>query len=217
MKQRFFIGLSLLAAMGVSAQDQAIDGSLSIGQDGGASLGNGNSLFFRGVQANSDELSIYRFNRAVNMSDLRVGIGDDYGGAGDRFVIGSHNWQDNKFYAHMVIDGEGKIGIGTEAMGAERLAVNGLVKAREVKVEGGIWPDYVFEKSYRPLSLSAVEKFISLNGHLPELPSAATVKANGIELGEINRTLLKKVEELTLHLIAQSKEIKALKRKVNKR
>ncbi|AZI24077.1 hypothetical protein EA772_01480 [Pedobacter sp. G11] len=217
MKQKFFVGLLLLAALGVSAQDQTINGSLSIGQDAGASLGNGDSLFFRGVQANSDELSIYRFNRAVNMSDLRVCIGDDYGEPGDRFVVGSHNWRDSKYYAHMVIDGDGKIGIGTEAMGAERLAVNGLVKAREVKVEGGVWPDYVFEKGYRPLSLLAVEKFISLNGHLPELPSASTVKANGIELGEMNRILLKKVEELTLHLIAQSKEIKALKRKVDKR
>ncbi|RZM21552.1 MAG: hypothetical protein EOO88_32690 [Pedobacter sp.] len=216
MKRFFFMAMVLFAGIGAKAQDQTINGNLSIGQDDGNPLGNGNSIFFKGVQGNSDLVSVYRFNRDVNKSDLRISMGDDYGGAGDRFVVGSHNFLDNKFYSHMVVDGDGKVGIGTEIMGAERLAVAGLIKAREIKVEAGIWPDYVFGKAYRPLSLAQVEKFISLNGHLPELPSAAYVKSNGVDLGEMNRVLLKKVEELTLHLIAQSKEIKALKDKVNK-
>lgn len=94
-----------------------------------------------------------------------------------------------------------------------KLTVNGKVRAHAVKVYTD-WADYVFEPEYRLTSLEELEKFIFKNGHLPNIPSAKEVEENGIDLGEMNKLLLEKVEELTLHTIALKKEIDALKTKI---
>lgn len=72
-------------------------------------------------------------------------------------------------------------------------------------------PDYVFEKGYDLKSLEEVDRFVKKNKHLPNVPSAKDIKARGMDLTEMNVKLLEKVEELTLHLIAMDKEVKALK------
>ncbi|TCC97703.1 hypothetical protein [Pedobacter hiemivivus] len=117
----------------------------------------------------------------------------------------------------LAIDPIGNIGIGT-LLPAEKLSVNGKIRAHEIKVETANWPDYVFTKSYQFPTLRETEAYIKEKGHLPGIPSAAEVKANGIDLGEMNAKLLQKIEELTLHLIAlekkneiQQKEIDELK------
>lgn len=93
---------------------------------------------------------------------------------------------------------------------------NGLVRAREIKVDLATnWPDYVFEKEYKLKPLSYVKTFVDENGHLPGVPSAEKIKEDGIPLGEMNRILLEKVEELTLYLLEQDEKIKALESKVN--
>ncbi|TCC97701.1 hypothetical protein [Pedobacter hiemivivus] len=105
----------------------------------------------------------------------------------------------------MTIAANGNIGIGTADPKAYKLAVNGKIRAQEIKVEASPWPDYVFTKSYYLPSLQETEKYIKEKGHLPGIPSAAEVKANGIDLGEMNAKLLQKIEELTLHLIEKDK------------
>lgn len=72
------------------------------------------------------------------------------------------------------------------------------------------WADYVFEDTYTLMPLSDVETFIKKHKHLPEVPSANHVVDNGLNLAEMDATLLKKVEELTLHLIELSKQVNAL-------
>lgn len=109
----------------------------------------------------------------------------------------------------------GKVGIGTTTP-KEELSVNGDIRAHEIKVETSNWPDYVFRKNYRLLSLTEIEKYIKAHGHLPEMPSAAAVEANGVSLGETNAALLKKVEELTLHLIEKDKLLESVLRRVEK-
>ncbi|WP_343522282.1 hypothetical protein [Pedobacter sp.] len=111
----------------------------------------------------------------------------------------------------MVIDPVGNIGIGTYNP-EDKLTVNGRIKANEIRVNGQQTPDYVFEKGYKVASLEEVESYIKKHKHLPEVPSAKEAETNGIELGEMNKILLKKIEELTLHLIKQDKEIKRLKK-----
>ncbi|SMC75222.1 hypothetical protein [Pedobacter africanus] len=102
-------------------------------------------------------------------------------------------------------DGNGNVGIGTTDPRGYKLAVNGKVRAQEIKVEASPWPDYVFAKDYELPTLQETEKHIKDKGHLPGIPSAAEVKANGVDLGEMNAKLLQKIEELTLHLIEMKK------------
>tara|TARA_R110002074_G_scaffold5143_5_gene25270 strand:+ start:12075 stop:13544 length:1470 start_codon:yes stop_codon:yes gene_type:complete len=92
-----------------------------------------------------------------------------------------------------------------------KLAVDGKIRSREVKVDNDNWADYVFLKEYKLPTLQEVEKHIKEKGHLINIPSAAIVKANGLELGEINRLLLEKIEELTLYTLEQEREIIKLK------
>ena len=103
------------------------------------------------------------------------------------------------------------LGVGTSDTKGYTLAVAGSMVAESVKVAlQTSWPDYVFTKDHELLPLNSVESFIQENNHLPDIPSAVEVKENGIDLGEMNAKLLKKVEELTLYLIQQSKDIEVL-------
>jgi len=100
----------------------------------------------------------------------------------------------------------GNVGIGMNNP-TEKLTVNGTVKAREIRVDGQGAPDYVFEETYHKLSLAEVEKYIRLNKHLPEVPSAKEFERDGMAVGEMNKLLLKKIEELTLHLIEHERKM----------
>jgi len=99
----------------------------------------------------------------------------------------------------------GNVGIGTGNPDS-KLSVNGNIRAKEIKVEIANWPDYVFAKDYQLPTLEQTRHHIKEKGHLPGIPSAAEVKVNGIDLGEMNKNLLKKIEELTLYLIEIEKE-----------
>jgi len=100
----------------------------------------------------------------------------------------------------------GNVGIGT-ANPTEKLSVKGNIRAHEIKVETANWPDYVFENSYKVLSLPELEDYIKINKHLPEMPSAEKAEKEGVDLGEMNKLLLKKIEELTLHVIELDRKL----------
>jgi hypothetical protein len=88
----------------------------------------------------------------------------------------------------------------------------GYVYARQIEVQGsGAFPDYVFDEDYDLRPLAEVEQYIKENHHLPEVPSAAEVDKNGINLGQMDEILLKKVEELTLYMIQLKKENEKLR------
>ncbi|HOX78564.1 MAG TPA: hypothetical protein PLW31_11060 [Bacteroidales bacterium] len=117
----------------------------------------------------------------------------------------------------LVILNSGSVCLGTttEATGY-RLNVDGKVICTEVRVEAlANWPDYVFGDNYRLMTLAELEQNIKSNGHLPGLPSASHVEANGFELGNMQRILLEKIEELTLYTIEQNKQITELQKKVS--
>ncbi|KZS40794.1 hypothetical protein AWE51_07535 [Aquimarina aggregata] len=105
-------------------------------------------------------------------------------------------------------DGSG-VGIGTTNPGAWKLAVNGKIRAKEIKVETG-WSDFVFYDDYKLPTLKEVEDHIKIKGHLQDIPSAKEVKEKGIFLGEMDAKLLQKIEELTLYTINQEKRINEL-------
>lgn len=116
----------------------------------------------------------------------------------------------------------GNVGIGTTLANntnGYKLAVNGKIGAKDVQVETSstTWPDYVFAPGYNLPSLEQVEKFIQENKHLENVPSAAEIEKDGHKLGEMDRILLMKLEELTLYIIQQQKEIDELKKKLEKK
>ena len=101
------------------------------------------------------------------------------------------------------------------AFSAGSAKVAGLVCAKEVRVAlsgAPCWPDYVFSKDYNLRPILEVEQFIAENQHLPNVPSAAEVEANGIELGEMNAILLQKIEELTLYIIQMEKRLAGMEK-----
>jgi hypothetical protein len=113
--------------------------------------------------------------------------------------------------SRLYIKTNGNIGIGTLSPD-QMLTVKGIIHAQEVRVDLSVpGPDYVFEKDYKLPTLEEIKSCIDQNKHLPEVPSAAEMEKNGIQLGEMNMLLLKKVEELTLYLIEQNKFIAQLK------
>lgn len=130
---------------------------------------------------------------------------------------GSSYW--SKAGSNVYMLGSG-LGIGT-TLGSNPnsylLAVNGKIGAKEVQIENtsATWPDFVFKNDYMLMSLKDVEKYINQNGHLPEIPSEAEVKQEGIRVGEMNAKLLQKIEELTLYVIEANKKIEKLTTEVN--
>jgi len=91
--------------------------------------------------------------------------------------------------------------------------INGKIKTKEVEVTLSGWKDYVFEENYPLMTLQETEDFIKEHKHLPNVPSAAEVEANGVNLGEMNAILIQKVEELTLYILDLQKQINELKTK----
>ncbi len=106
----------------------------------------------------------------------------------------------------------GKLGIGTNNPSNDYLlTVAGKVICTELRVQATPFPDYVFDDKYELKSLEEVEAYIKEHKHLPNMPKATEVEANAMNVGEIELKLVEKVEELTLHLIQQQKEINELK------
>lgn len=121
----------------------------------------------------------------------------------------------SKFDHDVFIDTNLCIGTSSYTDGATtyKLSVKGKVRAEEVKVYN-TWADYVFNPSYELPSLVEVENYIAKNGHLQNVPSAKEITQNGLELGEMAKIQQEKIEELTLYLIQQNKEIQELKTQV---
>ena len=103
---------------------------------------------------------------------------------------------------------DGNIGIGTQITNGYKLAVKGKIIAEELKVQVFPWADFVFEDDYELPTLAEVAQHIKEKGHLEHIPSAAEVTKNGINVGEMDAKLLRKIEELMLYTIAQDKELK---------
>ena len=111
-------------------------------------------------------------------------------------------------------DKGGEVGIGTTNTAGYKLAVNGKVRATEIRVETG-WADYVFAPEYKLRPLEEVESFIKANQHLPEIQPASEIQANGLDVAATTTKMMAKIEELTLYLIEMNKENDALKQRVN--
>lgn len=203
----------VLCVCSISAQ-KVINEDLYLGENNSITSGWGKKLFFRGTDYNQyDELYMGRYYVSLGKTDLRVTIGDDSGND-DRFVVGNYFSDNVNVWRDLfVVTNKGWVGIGGVSYPQNALEVNGTIRAKEIKVETG-WADFVFAPDYNLPSLREVESHIKEHRHLPGIPTEAEVKKNGANLGEMNVKLLQKVEELTLYMIQQNKEIESLKKEV---
>ena len=109
----------------------------------------------------------------------------------------------------LYLNNQGNIGMSvlpSKINNAYKLSVNGTIRANELVVETG-WADYVFEKGYELMPLEDVADFIAEEGHLPNVPSAEEIQECGAPVGETQRMLLAKIEELTLYILDQNRRI----------
>ena len=139
-------------------------------------------------------------------------IGALFTNSGSSLSFGtSNNYNTGITNTAMTIDYNGNVGIGTTIPGAYKLAVNGIIRAKEIRVETG-WADYVFDNDYELRSLDNVAEYIQQNRHLPGIPSAKEIQENGLAVGELQTKMMEKIEELTLYIIAINKKVKALEK-----
>ena len=126
---------------------------------------------------------------------------------------GSGNWTLNN---QNVYYNTGNVGIGTTTPD-EKLTVKGSIHSEEVKVDLSVpGPDYVFNAEYKLTPLEELRFYIEQNKHLPNIPPAIEMEANGIELGIMNMKLLEKIEELTLYILQQQQQIEKLEKRITK-
>jgi hypothetical protein len=108
----------------------------------------------------------------------------------------------------MSLDHNGNVGIGTTNTNGAKLAVNGEIQAKKIKVTLQGWPDYVFADDYELKSLEEIEAYIKEKKHLPGIPSQKEVDEKGLDLGDMQAKMMEKIEELTLHMIELKKQLK---------
>nr|WP_321450316.1 hypothetical protein [uncultured Carboxylicivirga sp.] len=178
----------------------------------------------------ADDLTV---NNNVNVSGYIYKVNNE-----EQTLIKSER-TDGSWDATLKTDGRGnfifnrKVGIGENSPSA-KLDVAGNIKVQEIEVTlasmqdlnlngtlaannitytaNGQTADHVFEEDYDLKSLEEIETFITENKHLPDVPSAEEMEEEGVNLAEMNKLLLQKVEELTLYIISQEKRIKELEK-----
>lgn len=195
--------------VGVTGYKIFKDGSLE------ATLGNVNSYQITGLTAGTSySFTTVALDVAGNESSASNAVSvttDPSSGSGS----GSSVWTESGSMASY----SGQIAVGTTSVPTEyKMAIDGKLITEEVRVEiSDSWPDYVFEEGYNLPTLMEIQKHIEGKGHLPNIPSAKEVEANGIELGEMDRLLLEKIEELTLHIIQINHQIKLERKMANEK
>jgi hypothetical protein len=160
------------------------------------------------------KIPISHISSAQNTFSVKIKVFSHYGSASQvHNAIALSSQYTMPALSRNYVNFNGNVGIGTSTP-TERLSVNGKIRAQEIKVETINWPDYVFEETFKPLSLADLESYIKINKHLPGIPSAKEVILNGINLGEMNAKLLKKIEEQTLYIIEQDKKLEHIMKRV---
>lgn len=112
---------------------------------------------------------------------------------------------------------QGKVSVNTNSMNTSySLCVKGGILTDKVKIiHSSDWPDYVFSSDYLLMPLSDLKAFVTEKHHLPDVPSENDIMAEGIEIGDMQSILLKKIEEMTLYILQQQEQIDKLEQRIN--
>jgi len=190
---------------------------------------------------NGSEISFHKNTEESIIHQFSMGHG--YFDSRSSFFIWSHLDNNGEGKTELFMDvSNGMTGIGTEWPSAKlevagdmivqtklgvncvppdddlyKLFVEGGIEARKIRVTTHDYPDYCFKDDYTLMPLQDLRKFIALYKHLPDVPTAQEIeKNNGVELGEMQTILLKKVEEQTLYILDLQKQIDELKTQMGK-
>ena len=185
------------------------DGRMGIGYNG---TSYGRTVNFGGTGANFYTANEAAFGGAIFPTDTSLVIWSNSNS--NNYLVFQPSWGNTGIgtytpNAKLHLNGAMLIGNNSARIATGyQWSVDGKIIAEEVKVQlAASWPDYVFSDDYKLMPIEELEKSIRANRHLPNIPSAAAVTAaNGIELGEMNRKLVEKVEELSLYIIQLKKE-----------
>jgi len=195
--------------------------------DGRMGIGYNGTSFGRTINLGGDGVNFYTtdeaaFGGAIFPTDTSLVIWSDPGA--NRYLVLQPAWGNTgvgTYSPNAKFHVNGSMLIGNDAARAATgyaLSVDGKIIAEDVLIQNSTaWPDYVFDDSYRLTPLTELATIIKKQKHLPNMPSAAQVgAANGFAVGEMNRKLLEKVEELTLYLIQVNNEKKVLEDRITK-
>ena len=226
---------SLNMAIGTAALSQQTAGDFNVGIGWGAGYGNssgsGNiaigsySLFSAGTRSNSLAIGFQAGRNATGSNNIFIGNSSGFNETtSNKLYIANSNTDMplifGDFSAKYVTIGDVTPALRTQALsmsGGYNLLVKGGILTEKVKVAlavaGTDWADYVFDQEYKSkmMSLEEVEIFTLKNKHLPNVPSAQEMVANGLDVSQTSKMFMEKIEELTLYIIELNKEVKALK------
>ena len=135
----------------------------------------------------------------------------DVDNAGTMRIISKSGSLDSKLLLY------GRVGINTNSTHSTySLCIKGGVLTDKINIiSPRYWPDYVFSSDYLLMPLSDLKAFVKKNHHLPDVPSEKEVMAEGIEIGDMQGILLKKVEEMTLYILQLQEQIDKLEQRIN--
>jgi len=205
--KKIYIILIALILMGKISHAQIITGSSgqieipNVTSNAGP-LGSGSLLWFTSGDANTAIQEYWGLNLGGDATrPVRIPFSS--------LLVGYTNTNGNTNYGTGNAYISGVVGIGTTTVPTGyTFAVNGSGIATSFTVQSyANWPDYVFKSNYRLPSLNNVKAYIDQNHHLPDVPSAEQVAKDGLNLGDMNKITMQKVEELTLYLIEKDKEL----------
>ena len=164
-----------------------------------------------GIVVSVDDKGLVVFDQEENQFSFFNGTNWEYIGTSK-----SDYWKASPNNPNNIYFDQGAVAISSDTVAnGFDLTVGGKIICEEVKVKAQEnWPDYVFSDAYQLMPLQTIHAFIEKNGHLPGMPSAAEVSENGRNLGEVQRILLEKIEEITLHLIRLEEENQKLKQMI---
>jgi hypothetical protein len=178
--------------------------------------GNGNSTIKLGnVYTTSGDYAGVTMNGSTSNSDYNILSGlADQNLYINRPVGYAMRFSEGAATANMIIIPGGNVGIGTTTP-FYKLDVCGTIRAKEVRVATG-WCDYVFDENYKLMPLDQLEKYLKAFRHLPDVAPASEVESEeGLKVGDMMASMIKKIEELTLYTIEQNKKITQLQDQMN--
>lgn len=208
-------------------RNSVLDTIMRVRDDGRMGIGYNGTTYGRTINLGGTGINFYTSNEAA------------FGGAIFPTDTSLVLWSNSNANNYLVFQPSwGNTGIGTYTPNA-KLHLNGLMlvgnnsqrtaTGYSVSVDGQImcenltmqnstsWPDYVFENDYKLMPLADLEKSIREHKHLPNVPSAAEISKNGINMQVITKAYMEKIEELTLYIIQLKKEVDGLRKEMNEK